>query len=380
MKSILTLLFILALCACGRAQLNVTYTTDNPRQSDDGLAYEIDILIATTTPFKLGSGQLYFNYDTQAFGENAQRNNKVEVLRPVGSILATVAGFPVYQTPIINDNTTSRLSVAYLQGTSSGCLSGPNVTETPSLLFTLRLVFTAGQAGTTPNVCFEAAELFTNQTFTACGPDGGCAFADCQNNPGTQIVNDLFNCSASLPVELHRFTAERIKTDALLQWQTAREVGSSHFVVEKSTDGLSWMAVGSVAAAGDSEDQRSYHFQDLDFADNAPQVLYRLRMVDLDGRIAYSDIRALFTDPAPNHDARIFPNPTATGIHVQLAEVAERERFLHLYSITGTLVLQEQIRPGETNHRYLDLAGQGLPPGAYLLRLPGGSAKRIVLR
>ena len=72
--------------------------------------------INSTGSFKLGSGQLYFNYNTDAFGTNIMENSRVEFSYPEDSGylcaqgIDAVAGAKIYGSFTINDNTTSRVS------------------------------------------------------------------------------------------------------------------------------------------------------------------------------------------------------------------------------------------------------------------------------
>lgn len=376
-RGLYLLCFLTSLCTCGRAQINVTYGLDNARVSEDGLAYEVDVMISTTTPFKFGSGQLYFNYDPVAFGTDVSRNNRIEIIT-ANALLGTVVGFPVYQPPVVNDNTTNRVSVAYLQGTSSGCLPGPNVNATPSLLFTLRLLYAPGQAGSMPTVCLEDQELFANQTFTACGPGAGCGFADCQNSPGTQITEDFFVCVTQLPVELIDFTVRRVKNDAHLNWETAREENSAFFDVEKSHDGRSWRAIGRVNAAGESAESATYFFEDPDFGATAPTAYYRLRMEDVDGSFDYSPIRQL--DARGKGIAiRVFPNPAAEQLFVSLEEEPSHPVELSLTSAIGQTVWHQTLRARSSALLTINLSALALPEGVYTLLSSEGEAKRIVV-
>ncbi|MEM9931567.1 MAG: hypothetical protein AAF840_17305, partial [Bacteroidota bacterium] len=167
----LFLLLIALLFGESLAGQDVTYILDKENFTNGGTTYEVDVMISSTAGFKLGSGQLYFNFNSQAFGENVAANNKITIERPPGSILSEkVSGiFDYYKDFIVNDNTTSRVSFAWQHGFSAGCLSANNVTASPTLLFRIVIDFAPGGSGVVPDVCFESSEIFTAQTFTACG-------------------------------------------------------------------------------------------------------------------------------------------------------------------------------------------------------------------
>ncbi len=60
-----------------------------------------------------------------------------------------------------------------------------------------------------------------------------------------------------LPLTLLDFTVTKNGNIAQLKWQTANEVNTSHFDIERSTDGVNFTAIGKVDAAGNSFDQRT---------------------------------------------------------------------------------------------------------------------------
>jgi hypothetical protein len=175
---------------------NITFSFANAQNTNDGTNdfYEVDVLIESDQDFKLGSGQLYFNYNTAAFGNNISANSKIEYTQPTNYILGAVNTLAIYGQFIQNDNTASRVSLSWQQALSSGAIATNNVTATPALLFHIKIQYL--DVAQSPTVCFEQDPLFLDQTFTACGPTT-FATVDCTNFPGTQLLNDSFNCTGS---------------------------------------------------------------------------------------------------------------------------------------------------------------------------------------
>jgi hypothetical protein len=87
--------------------------------------------------------------------------------------------------------------------------------------------------------------------------------------------------NGALPVELLYFEGNAYGKVNYLEWATATEHNSSHFVVEKSTDGWEWQSIGQLDAAINSTQELRYNLTD----DNVMPVLnyYRLRQFDIDG-------------------------------------------------------------------------------------------------
>ena len=220
-KSIIAVLFIFIVASLS-AQ-NIQFTFENAQNTNDGSNdfYEADIMIQTIgglADFKLGSGQIYFNYNTAAFGVNVDANAKFEATYPnAGGYLCgqqiDAAPIDIYGNFVINDNTTSRVSWAFGQTFSSITFANNNVTATPTKLIHIKFQYI--DVNEVPMVAFEndngVLSQATDQFYTACGSAGSGAFetADCTNYAGTQFVGAIFdNTGAILAVD--DFTADII--------------------------------------------------------------------------------------------------------------------------------------------------------------------------
>lgn len=89
------------------------------------------------------------------------------------------------------------------------------------------------------------------------------------------------------PVLFTHFNAACSGNGTTINWNTATEKNNSHFEVQKSTNGSSWTTIGRVASASaNSGSAKSYRYTDK--AGGA--ALYRIKQVDVDGAITYTDI------------------------------------------------------------------------------------------
>lgn len=184
---------------------NLALTFDNAQITNDGSNdfYEADVFITRTTApdFKVGDGQFYLDYNPLAFG-NSIGDVEVDFIYTPGSVLSEVNILPLYTNPIINSNTSTRVSIAWGQAFSAGSMAANNVTTTPTVLAHLKIQMV--NAAEAPNICFNVlGNAFDDQFYTACGPfTPGFASKDCVNFPGTQIFDyDGSDCSGSgLPI------------------------------------------------------------------------------------------------------------------------------------------------------------------------------------
>ncbi|RYE22585.1 MAG: hypothetical protein EOP51_12855, partial [Sphingobacteriales bacterium] len=92
-----------------------------------------------------------------------------------------------------------------------------------------------------------------------------------------------------LPVTGLELTVQLSGNTSNVRWKTTTEINSHSFVVERSTDGVSFVGIGSKPAAGNSQVSRNYQMQDILSADGI--YYYRIKSIDIDGRFRYSDVK-----------------------------------------------------------------------------------------
>jgi hypothetical protein len=165
-----------------------------------------------------------------------------------------------------------------------------------------------------------------------------------------------------LPIELVSFTVEETSGGILVKWESAMERDVSHYVVERSADGISFEELHVLSVAGNSMTSKSYTFMDTEpFLGRA---YYRLRSVDLDGSIEIFNVVSAMAMHA-KFRVTMYPNPVAGSI-LRIAPNAafkDGDHFVILSS-HGKSLLKGTIT-GFLNE--LDLAG--LESGVYYIEL-----------
>ena len=204
-------LLLFSMCIIGSYAQDLSFTFVNARNTNDGTNdyYEADIYIASSEDVKIGSGLLYFNYNTLAFGENVfiKGAGNFEFLQPEGSLLAEKhALFPLglYKDFVTNNNIISRVAVSFQQSVAQDAMTTNIVTSTPRHLLSIKIKYE--NTNEDANVEFESAAKFTGQFFTACGGavDEATNFgsANCTDFSGELIENDSFESSGAIPQTL----------------------------------------------------------------------------------------------------------------------------------------------------------------------------------
>lgn len=170
---------------------------------------------------------------------------------------------------------------------------------------------------------------------------------------GTAVVS----CSP-LPVELLGFEAVASMYRVDLEWLTAFEQGSSHFVVERSNDAQHWTDLLSISAIGESAHPTAYDAQDRSPLHGLS--FYRLRMIDIDGSFKHSAIKQV--DMRRPH--AVAPNPARgaftvfdvpAGASIDLIDALGRS--IPIRTTTGPQEDAVLVDP------------MGAMPGVYLLRV-----------
>ncbi len=179
--------------------------------------------------------------------------------------------------------------------------------------------------------------------------------------------------ATALPLELRSFDGKTAGSTNWLYWETLTEKEVQAHIVERSADGTHWTEVGRRAGAGNSTVAISYELEDLKPFN---QTYYRLRSVDIDGKVAISKV-ILLGEPFTITSA--FPNPMADRITVQFVATAEESLRLSVMDLNGRLVWYQAVetKPG-LNTTVVPLPH--LKAGAYDLILSSGQRVAASIR
>jgi hypothetical protein len=126
--------------------------------------------------------------------------------------------------------------------------------------------------------------------------------------------NNAFNVDLILPTKLSSFSGKISSAGHDLNWQTVSESNTDKFIVERSTDASSFMAIGTVKAAGNSTSRLNYHFVATGAQGTA---FYRLKMVDVDGKSTYSGTISLTSGTETTVKLTAYPNPASKSVFVK---------------------------------------------------------------
>jgi hypothetical protein len=182
--------------------------------------------------------------------------------------------------------------------------------------------------------------------------DGACAPSTAGQVVRTGMngfsVFGIAQSASPLPVEFISFTGVALDEKNQLSWATASETNSQFFYVERSDDGINFTTIGRKDGAGTSSQIHYYSFDD-----NSPVEgtnYYRLRQVDYNGAMMYSNIVSLDFHRGHMTVTNVKPNPTNGEVNFDFNSPVESTIHVVMTDVTGRIVKDEYItvKPGTT--------------------------------
>ncbi len=211
-----------------------------------------------------------------------------------------------------------------------------------------------------------SGNILANLTFVGAAPSG--------DNPANNSSSSGITTS-TIPVTLTNFNAVLFNCEPTLKWTTETEINSDRFEIERSSaNNSNWVKIGTVTANGNSSTKLTYSLTDKSTVSSTEKMLYRLKVIDKDGRYSYSGVLPVSTN-CSNSKLAVFPNPVQEGrLYISLTGAKENAEGT-LLSLSGQVMLRTRLNNG-TNK--LDVAG--LANGIYILNVVDGNKAVVAER
>ncbi len=288
------------------------------------------------------------------------------MINVVASTSVTTKNFPLgkntsYRPVVLTVQHSTAASVTYQASMLNSSARALNYSLPPTLLYVSGVRYFIINRDKIPNLSNATIKLYygsdddvteynnlriaRDNGFSAWTNIGGTGTA---NNTGSITsssftgFNSLFTLANSvggtnpLPVELINFNALEENKKVAFRWSTASETNSDYYEIEKSTDLINYTLVSHIKAAGNSNIILNYESYD-----NYPSPktnYYRLKEVDFNGEISYSDIRTVELSESKENIIKIFPNPANTTIHLNTSQENFDINTLHIYDMNGKII------------------------------------------
>ncbi len=199
---------------------------------------------------------------------------------------------------------------------------------------------------------------------------GGFTITNACYNPTYGQAEDYpVYLTALLPVKFEYFKGEKAGNDALLSWKTSYEQNAKEFAIERSTDGISFTFIGTVAATN-LPNGSIYSFTDKDIP--AGVNYYRLRQIDVDLRSELSQVVIVKADDNNTPGMKVINNPFAGQLDVVFTGMTKGNSMVYLFDITGRKVFSKNYNVANGQLTHIDVSGLALTSGTYILQAQVG--------
>ena len=172
------------------------------------------------------------------------------------------------------------------------------------------------------------------------------------------FIGSKINFAAPLPLSLLKFEAQLKNKKVLVNWQTANELNTAGFSVEKSNTAHHFFSVGSMNAFNIAGNHA------YSFIDENPYYgisFYRLKSIDTDGKFSYSAIKKIVNNNSEL--LKIFPVPVKENFTLT-HPVSTKKSVIKIFGSNGAVIIQYIPLPGTVSSA---LNVSTLPAGNYTL-------------
>ena len=179
----------------------------------------------------------------------------------------------------------------------------------------------------------------------------------------------LIGKNAVLPVSLTSFTAQNQSTGVQLKWNTASEQNNSHFDIQRSTDGVTFLNIGKVNGAGNSSSSLDYYFTDKSPASGVNY--YRLNQVDLDGQTSLSKVVSANIGFS-NSSIQVYASANSANLNISISTEQASSGQLVIYNMGGQKVYEKAISLNKGNND-LSVSLSNTDKGVFIATYNNGS-------
>ena len=178
--------------------------------------------------------------------------------------------------------------------------------------------------------------------------------------------------SSVLPVRLKTFKAIKKTNSVDLEWNSESEANLNSYIIEKSTDGVNFSALNSIAARNSSNSE-TYKYTDA--AGNANVMYYRIAMTELDGKVTFSRIVKV-ESTSKGTQLQVYPNPVRGGIvNFITPQLAKGVYSVEVFNNSAQVVYKMRYtHSGGALSQSIQLP-ESLKPGIYSIHINDGQVK-----
>ena len=170
------------------------------------------------------------------------------------------------------------------------------------------------------------------------------------------------------PVTLLSFTANQLNNDIVVSWKTATEINNSHFIIERSTNGIDFASRGKVLGNGNASVVNKYSFTDIN--PTKVNLYYRLKQVDIDANSVYSKIVLVKNNKPQQPTVQILTNPIQQKIVTVITNNFEPGIYVaKVFGIDGKSISIHTLNTSSSNAIIKIALPLQIPAGEYIVQI-----------
>jgi hypothetical protein len=144
---------------------------------------------------------------------------------------------------------------------------------------------------------------------------------------------------AVIPVELLSFEGSSVGQINQFKWQTATELNTQSFDIERSATGFEgFEKIGSVKAKGTTQERQNYTFTDLK---PLPNAYYRLNIVDKDGTSQLS--KTIHIEKHKAAKVKLYATVASDVLRFDIEGLQDATMQVQIFDVLGRLMMSQKI-------------------------------------
>ena len=186
-------------------------------------------------------------------------------------------------------------------------------------------------------------------------------------NQNSLVAGNMENQEFSLPLVMTAYKAVLNNNKVILTWTTGIEKRLSHFVIERSTNGIDYKEAAIVFAVTNSSVKQNYSYQDPVNIHDAGMLYYRIRIVDPVGKFQNSAVKLIrIGDEASVMEVITYPNPVVNELRITIPNKWQNQQVRYeIYTSSGKL-LKRMVSSNPNQTEVVNM--QDCVSGMYLVR------------
>jgi hypothetical protein len=187
--------------------------------------------------------------------------------------------------------------------------------------------------------------------------------------------------ASPLPLRWLSYQVTLMNTDGHINWATVSESGVSHYILERSTDGIHYTELAKIKSQENIYSTNNYLWCDKNVAELASQHIYQLYyhliQVEADGSRIDAGVRIIHLNagrvtPSAISKVSLFPNPFQQHVSVSFDLDKAQMVSVLVADINGKNIMNEKYQ-GRVGNNQLLLSDENLASGIYMLHLSVGN-------